>query len=207
MSGRGAGPLPAPGACTRGASSPCRSQAGPSALCWLGQLHDPRAVTTTAAAPLTGRDRARRCGSVLDVGARADGSGFTVGVTEPGCRTVRAHLTGCLDAGTAQLLTSALGPLGGQPRLEHVVLDLSALSFVDRVGMSVLGLNVLLLRAGGAAVTSGVPHGAQLHLLDCAAWAGWAPPQLDCTDILHWKLRRGDEADGQGRCPRGDGDA
>ena len=106
---------------------------------------------------------------------------------QPG--NVRVHLVGRLEAGPARILPAACAALYERPGEENVVLDLSALTFVDRIGMSVLGVNQALLDAAGRAVSSAYPHGADLRLLDCAAWAGWAPPHLECTDILHWKPR------------------
>jgi len=121
--------------------------------------------------------------------APQDGPGFAVAVTEAQHGTVRVHLIGRLEAATAKILTAAFAALHDRPGEEDVVLDLSALTFVDRIGMSVLGVNRALLDAAGRAVSSAHPHGADLRLLDCAAWAGWAPPHLECTDILHWKPR------------------
>jgi ABC-type transporter Mla MlaB component len=118
-----------------------------------------------------------------------DGPGLAVAVTEAQSGTVRVHLIGRLEADTAAILTSSLAVLReGEPEY-GVEIDLSALTFIDAAGLSVLGVNRLLLETAGWIVTSAFPRGAELHLLDCAAWAGWAPPQLTCTDILHWKPR------------------
>lgn len=121
--------------------------------------------------------------------APQDGPGFAVAVTEAQHGTVRVHLIGQLEASTARILTAAFAALHERPGEQDVVLDLSALTFIDRIGMSVLGVNRALLDASGWAVSSAHPHGADLRLLDCAAWAGWAPPHLECTNILHWKPR------------------
>ena len=121
--------------------------------------------------------------------APQEGPGFAVAVTEAQHGTVRGHLIGRLEAATAKILTAAFAALHDRPGEEDVVLDLSALTFVDRIGMSVLGVNRALLDAAGRAVSSAHPHGADLRLLDCAARAGWAPPHLECNDILHWKPR------------------
>lgn len=118
-----------------------------------------------------------------------DGPGFAVAVTAAQHGTVRVHLIGRLEVATTRILTAAFAALHERPGEEDVVLDLSALTFVDGIGMSILGLNRALLDASGRAVSSVHPHGADLRLLDCAAWAGWAPPHLACTDILHWKPR------------------
>jgi hypothetical protein len=125
---------------------------------------------------------------VTDVAVQ-DKPRFAVAVTEALYGNVRVHLIGRLEASTARILTAAFAALHEGPGEQDVVLDLSALTFVDRVGMSVLGVNRTLLVASGRSVSSAHPHGADLRLLDCAAWAGWAPPHLECTDILHWKPR------------------
>lgn len=117
----------------------------------------------------------------------SDGPGFAVAVTEAQSGTVRVHLIGCLEAPTAEILTSSLEFLHEGDSVGDVEIDLSALTFIDAAGMSELSVNRLLLESAGWTVKSALPRGAELHLLDCAAWAGWVPPHLTCTDILHWK--------------------
>ena len=121
--------------------------------------------------------------------APGDGPAFAVAVTDAPYGTVPVHLIGRLEASTARILTDSFSALLDNPGEQDVVLDLSALTFVDRIGMSVLGVNRALLVASGRTVSSAHPHGADLRLLDCAARAGWAPPHLECTNILHWMPR------------------
>jgi hypothetical protein len=118
-----------------------------------------------------------------------DGPDFAVAVAEAQSGTVRVHLIGRLEAATTAILTSSLEFLHEGDSVGDVEIDLSALSFIDAAGMSELRVNRLLLESAGWTVKSALPRGAELHLLDCAAWAGWAPPHLTCTDILHWKPR------------------
>ena len=63
--------------------------------------------------------------------------------------TVRVHLSGRLDAGTARILTAGFAALHERPGEENVVLDLSALTLVDRIGMCVLGVTVLIRSGPG----------------------------------------------------------
>ena len=118
-----------------------------------------------------------------------DVPGLSVAITAPRDGTARVHLIGRLDATTATILTAGLAAVTDDPEVTDLVIDLSALTFVDRIGMGVLGVNRALLVTGGKVVRSAHPHGDDLRLLDCAARAGWAPPRLECTDILHWQPR------------------
>jgi hypothetical protein len=116
-----------------------------------------------------------------------DGPDFAVAVAEAQSGTVRVHLIGRLEAATTAILTSSLEFLHEGDSVGDVEIDLSALSFIDAAGMSELRVNRLLLESAGWTVKSALSRGADIHLLDCAAWAGWVPPHLTCTDILHWK--------------------
>jgi hypothetical protein len=72
-----------------------------------------------------------------------DGPGFAVAIADPSSGPVRVPLIGWLDALTAALLTEGLVALHGRKVFPgagvrcEVLLDLSALHFVDRVGLGV----------------------------------------------------------------------
>jgi hypothetical protein len=124
-----------------------------------------------------------------------DGPGFAVAVTDIRATNVRAHLIGQLGDWSAALLTEALEPLHARGTLVDgavgavLLIDTSALTFVDRTGLCVLGLNRLLLCAAGWTVTSARPNGPDVRLVNYAALAGWAATDPHCTDILHWRPR------------------
>lgn len=120
-------------------------------------------------------------------------SDFTTAVVQLGEGVSRLHLIGGLDRSTASaLLSGARGCLPPQETATLpgiVLLDLSALTFVDDAGMAALVTVQDDLRRLGCTVRSVLPHGPVLHLLDHAARAGWCPPDLQCTDILQWHRR------------------
>ena len=98
--------------------------------------------------------------------ATQDGPGLAVAVTEARHGPVRVHLIGWLKAATARILTAAFAALYERPGEQDVVLDLSALTFVDCIGLSVLENNRVLPVASGRAVISAHPHGRTF-----ACWA------------------------------------
>lgn len=110
------------------------------------------------------------------------------------------YLSVGLDGVAANLVSSIVAPLparsagggpeaGREPEPGVVLLDLSGLSNLDDLGLSALHQAVIGLRSRGWRVERSDPNGPSLTLLDSAAWAGWIPPKLTCTDVLHWQPR------------------
>lgn len=121
-------------------------------------------------------------------------TGITVAVTRPANRVIRVHLIGELtDRDTLVVRVGAPEGVGtgtaGAPQSGTVLLDLSALTFVDDAGMAALATCQNVLRRSGWTVRAVWPHGPMLHLLDHAARAGWCPSDLRCTDILQGHRR------------------
>ena len=119
--------------------------------------------------------------------ATQDGLGLAVAVTQARQTTVRVHLIGRLEAVTARILTAAFAALYERPGQQDVSVDLSAPTFVDCIGLSVLENNRVLLVASARSVISAHPYGADLRLLDWQPGRAGRPRTWSATDILHWK--------------------
>ena len=150
--------------------------------------------------------------SVSLFAVRAAERHFDIAVSQVPGPYVYVHVVGALDHRAAEAVSGGFAPLlarslgagqaaGPSPNPVVVLLDLSGLHHLDDVGLSALHRAVVGLTSCGWQVRQSRPHGSTLRLLDSAARAGWVPPKLTCTDVLHWEPYATGTAESERPCP------